>query len=467
MERLKNQAVERLKEELTADPPLHPPEEPADQGRLYAFFSFDLVNATAFKAANPGEWPLVIQKFYEFSQDQLCRKYLSAARRWKFVGDEVLFYMRLRSREDLRQLLEKTNLALQATIKFLHELSPDTKTLLSVKACVWCAHVEELPPGPLSGAEARPRNIVVRNPLEGASGYQIDFLGPDIDIGFRISRYSAARRLVIGSDLAYLLYRDRGEQKGDVERGLRIVDFQRLKGVWDNRHHPIVWYEPSWDGIEDSFPYDAPFNDAIAARILEGQIQSVERLEKVYDDLDDRKRVDDLWSELPATSDPSWSEDEVAADLYLHALEVHCVAVCIRPDGQVLIAKRLEQKERLAGAWEFGCGQLQYGETFPEAISRSYQSDFNARLDFGPDPITVRIYDIDAETRIPGVIVVAEIVNPEEVVANKHQEIQWIAGTDDDRRRLDPTVPDFWTTFDVARERWREWREGGAAAAAS
>src|ERR1700677_4339458 len=70
------------------------------QPGVYLFFSFDLVNSTQFKASQPKEWPVVVTRFYELITAELITR-LSSAIIWKFVGDEVLFFKQIISRQDL------------------------------------------------------------------------------------------------------------------------------------------------------------------------------------------------------------------------------------------------------------------------------------------------------------------------------------------------------------------------------
>jgi hypothetical protein len=79
-----------------------------------------------------------------------------------------------------------------------------------------------------------------------------DFLGPEIDAGFRISKFALRRRLVVSAELSCLLFRERAAYTG-IEKQLKIVSFQILKGVWTGRHYPIVWYERDWPNIAKTF----------------------------------------------------------------------------------------------------------------------------------------------------------------------------------------------------------------------
>lgn len=69
--------------------------------------------------------------------------------------------------------------------------------------------------------------------------YSVDpreFLGKDIDAGFRLKEYPQDRRLCISIELAYFLVH------GGKRNNLHIMNYTRLKGVWNRDLYPIIWY---------------------------------------------------------------------------------------------------------------------------------------------------------------------------------------------------------------------------------
>lgn len=399
---------------------------------LYLFFSFDLVNSTQFKAAKPDAWPVVVTRFYELVTSELSTR-LTSAILWKYVGDEVLFYKRVTDRKDLHKALPATYDALHATIELLHKLYPETRELLSIKAAVWVAVAEFIQPADIAGAKLTGRNIIV--PIDRSpTTRNRDFLGPDIDAGFRISRFALRRRLVVSAHLAWLLYYERVECSG-IEAQLRIVGFESLKGVWEGRHYPIIWYEKDWIRVADSFLYDEHINSEMVRRI-KGWSDSDGKLgliEKIFSDLGKEAEVQSFLGALQAAV-PSTEDDLVEIEIPREKYsEVHCVAVCFSPNGKVLVAKRPGSKKRFPNAFEFGCGQLKLGDTFGDCLRRAYRDDFGITLkvDDCPVPIGTFLIDDKEEHRsIPGIIFVAEVDDPENVAKSfsreKHSEIDWL-----------------------------------------
>lgn len=405
----------------------------APRSTFYVFFSFDLVNSTLFKTLNPKSWPLVTQKFYEFVEDALGKR-LSGVRLWKYVGDELLLYRRIGQVEQIRECLPVAYEVLTRTIGELHRLAPEARTVLSVKATVWCAKLCELPSSdfhvlqPNADAAAY-RNILVRQPTSGNGG-QLDFLGPEIDAGFRIAKFAPRKRIVISAELAYLLYRDRA-YNDVIEGQVRIVAYEQLRGVWGNRHYPIIWYEPDWNAVPSSFGYDERFQSETVRRLIDqGPLGELCDIAKVFTDLDRSGEADELWGFVRGLSDDfDAAEIPAAPSLLDRAKEVHCVAVCFRADGMVLVAQRRGSKRRFPHYWEFGCGQLASYETFVDCLRRAYEDDFGAKLSIAEEPTPFRTYlidDRDENRRVPGIIFIAEIENPEAIKPHNHDTIAWI-----------------------------------------
>jgi 8-oxo-dGTP pyrophosphatase MutT (NUDIX family) len=364
---------------------------------------------------------------------------------------------------------------MQNTASRLWSLFPDTKTVLAVKATVWCAKVFEPPPADLhatlqSTASAdRPvyPNIIVRA-LDDAGRGQRDFLGPDIDTGFRIAKYALRQRMVVSADLAYLLYRDRADY-GGIEASLKIVSFEQLKGVWGNRHYPIFWYELDWDSIARTFAYDEHYQHDVVRRLQKaGPLAGLGEIVKIFEDINHINSAEDLWAFVRSLNEVDADEIAEAPGAALSgAKEVHCVAVCFREDGHALIARRPTGKRIHPGAWEFGCGQLEPFETFADCLRRAYREDFRVDLDIPDNPVPVSTYVIRQERSArSGIIFVAGVRNSSELRAQKHTEVQWVDPRNPSIDAGDACVPDLIDTLKLAADLWDEVERGRTPAAA-
>ena len=77
-------------------------------------------------------------------------------------------------------------------------------------------------------------NLLERYKLREGYGL-IEFLGNDIDAGFRIKKETENRRMVISFELAYILAKDT-----DYLKNIHIITYKTLRGIWQNRLYPIT-----------------------------------------------------------------------------------------------------------------------------------------------------------------------------------------------------------------------------------
>jgi hypothetical protein len=288
-----------------------------------------------------------------------------------------------------------------------------------------------------SPSNGEPVNIMIQ--VRGVEQTIVDFLGPDIDAGFRIAQHADKRKLTIAANLAetLLLY---SPQKS-IE-GLRIVGYRELKGVWNGRPYPIIWFYSDWSKIGDTFYYDDRDKSDIFRDVLDGKTEAVSVLDKIYTDLNRGEEINAIAHAIKET--PPEEDNVVSAEINpVKLAEVHCAAVCFRPDGCILIARRPTTKRKF---FEFGCGQVRLGQDFHDAIREGYKEDFSAELDFiSKNP--VNSYVIYGDRKVPGLLFYAELKNPDEVERNflksKHTEVRWLVPADVGTLDESEVVPDF------------------------
>ena len=206
--------------------------------KLRLFASADLVGSTAFKAtqsASPTpDWPATFREFFRDFPAFLETRYaaLSAAHRrceqflkpWKFLGDEILFVVELKGwHEALTHVA-----ALRSAISEFPKIGwAAKKPALKLKAVAWLAGV------PVTNTELS---------ISSGTSESLDFIGPSIDLGFRIAKFAEPRKLVLSADLALLLLDAIDDL--EVDRSaykLGFVGREILKGVIGNEPYPILW----------------------------------------------------------------------------------------------------------------------------------------------------------------------------------------------------------------------------------
>lgn len=211
------------------------------------FFSFDIVNSTRYKTMTRN-WPLVIGALLDLVKKQVYLiETLSASYLWRIIGDEVVFVLLVRDEENITQAVkaifevtQRVSISLKSG-KFFDVLSEKglqqqeidilkSQNMLSVKAAAWLAVVSDALRSPYD-------NIVIARRLnESDRQHTREYLGQDVDTGFRIKHHTQDRRLALSFELAYLL-----KEKSRREH-LHIMDYVRLKGVWNEALYPVIWY---------------------------------------------------------------------------------------------------------------------------------------------------------------------------------------------------------------------------------
>ena len=261
---------------------------------LYVFFSFDLVDSTLYKNNQKEIWPTVFSHFYTLVRKGMKQKF-RGINVWKYIGDEVLFFKELNSKEDLFDVIPGSQEVLTSTLKHLNDVYKENLKPLSLKGTIWCAPVTEA-----RGVELRipqdekPRNFSIDNVYEDfdtpyeKSTSRKDFIGPDIDIGFRISKYAEKEKVVASADLAYMVLKSKppvGIDKNRLTENLKIVSYEDLKGIWNDRYYPIIWYYKDWKNIKESFAYDDRFKSEIIDNVYLNQFDDIKYLLKIFKQL--------------------------------------------------------------------------------------------------------------------------------------------------------------------------------------
>ncbi|MYL39055.1 NUDIX domain-containing protein [Halobacillus litoralis] len=412
---------------------------------LYIFWSFDLVNSTLYKDKHPSEWPKVFQHFYSISQKEVADSF-PKSRVWKYIGDEILFYCKINNKEELYNIPHQTLKIIRSVSTTVKNTFPNSKGILDLKGTLWTAVVSHIPSHSLKDSPGKivapsgdiESNIVFSYKL--LDSMYFDFLGPDIDLGFRIASYSEKGKLVISADLAYILYKNRVniEDKNpemNIEKYVKIVDYVSLKGIWKGRKYPIIWFYDNWGLKENMFEYDEHFESSTINKIISNDfvLPGVERLHKMFMDLDLIERVNRMHDMINEASPPGTSDSEQHLIPEEKKAEVHCAAICFSPDGKVLVGKRPADK-KLGGLWEFGCGQIKLDQSFTTCLIESYKEDFGADISViskNNNPIPVATYDFSKDDRtIPGILFAGIIDNTDDIQQkfnkNKHSEIKFI-----------------------------------------
>lgn len=229
--------------------------------RLRLFMSVDLVGSTAFmvfhaehvgkNTPNPA-WVQEMSRFYRGFPDDVQRAFDNleqpdnwpsdcGPKLWKTVGDEIIFCCRVLSLDHLALCVSAFVKALDKYGTYLDERPGQPS--LDLKGYAWVAAfpfpnvtVRVNNAGPASDEDLPDETTEAEADKEPS---RFDFLGKDIDAGFRMGRNCSAESFALSIDLSLLLasYGDRAPLTG-----LRYSyeGRQVLKGVLNERPYPII-----------------------------------------------------------------------------------------------------------------------------------------------------------------------------------------------------------------------------------
>jgi hypothetical protein len=247
---------------------------------VYFFLSLDLVGSTRLKVSEEGKdgrWAAHYQFFYESCQT-LVGSVIPGAKLWKFLGDEVLFYVRIQKPMDIRNAVKS---AYASLIQIAGLIQSRTGDAASAKGTAWLAPIRSY--DSLTKADAvffddlAEKLRAEDREISGAVRGQRDFLGPNIDAGFRLAQYTRREQLLLAPGLAYYLL-----DSGLDSSRLSVLDAVQLKGVAAGMPLPIVWYsEKDFEFAKDWFHYDERYGDELVRKLCNGEAESGDYLRVV------------------------------------------------------------------------------------------------------------------------------------------------------------------------------------------
>ena len=448
------------------------------------FFSFDIVNSSLYKDTNYLGWQSVLTTLLTDIQKNVAKE-IPEAQLWRVLGDEIIFFVTIRNEEEIYSaidaiydILVMSNIKLRNE-KFFENIGEEfsdkeidwmkKSNILAVQSAAWLAII-------LNGDNSlfSPYDSIFKKYRISDSQQINEFLGQDIDTGFRIKKETQDRRLIVSVELAKIL-----SDKTEYLSRLNIITYKSLKGVWQNRLYPIIWYHDSKvSGVsfEDSFYYDETTYSQLSKEYFlnrekdEGDLTSymfldVHRaLEKIIKD----QKLDGKLKKIHQVINDTENDVRVVENEFDNKLlEFHCAAVCCDINNKrVLIAKRINRKF-YSGLWEFGCAKASIDKNLCDSVKEDYKNDFGIDIDIICDgerkdiePKPIALYQVDKVDKLQkGVIVVAKIIqNTDKIddvirVRGKHEKYRWIS--EEEVEKFDePAINDFKDTLKKVFTMW-------------
>lgn len=162
------------------------------------FFSFDIVNSSLYKDTNYLGWQIVLTSLLTDIQKSVAKE-IPTAQLWRVLGDEIVFFVTIRNEEEVYStvdaifsILVVTNVKLKNE-KFFENLDGDfsekeigwmkKSNILAVQSAAWLAIIFNG-----NNSSFRPFDNIFKK-YRISDGQQInEFLGQDIDTGFRLKK---------------------------------------------------------------------------------------------------------------------------------------------------------------------------------------------------------------------------------------------------------------------------------------
>ena len=365
---------------------------------VYIFVSFDLVNSTKIKYQYP-DWLELIKLLISASNSDW-----EGLNFWKYNGDELLFYAKVVSLNQIATLL-------YATYKKANSLNDELKRivwndgnsnyiedLLGIKTSIWLAGISD-------------SKNALNFKLDNIDS--VDFAGVNIDEGFRLSKCVIQNKFIVDPKIVFLLcmladelqdekYKSYTNEQLDfirtkkqrrtledifalflykqsdkysevppeikalittVANNFRFVKYEKCKGVWGERNYPIIWYSDNWEKTIASIKYDEEYlGKKVDDELINNNYKEIspskfatsitlQYLRKIYSDVTFFKQAID--NVLIKSNFSSYSKAMLDIQIDSRTYLYYSI-VCVKRDtGGVLSFLRSESRGHLPNTWDF------------------------------------------------------------------------------------------------------------------
>lgn len=382
------------------------------------FISFDLVNCTMFKSTHKGMWASGVSKILEHIIQIFSKSKINGYRFWKIIGDEVVYTINIQYIRDIDDILAEIYSAvvnINKKIRTAEIGDSETAKYLSTKATVWMADI--------SPANLRADNFYTEYQIN-ENVLHSEYLGTDIDTGFRIAKYTQSDRVVVSFEIAALFLKEETLKKEFYK--INFVAFRILKGIWRGRRYPIFMYHGDEAvSFKDSIVYKPEEEDNILNEYLE---QAPERvIEAPYKSFEEKLvsdfcKEDILNLEVVQLVNIINAQDGELPALPLPRKIVHYTAICYTVVDGVVKFMLVEDEN---GNMGFGGDIMNHNLQYIETIGLYYEEKFGYEIIFenderyhDPIPLILDTYHVDNSIR--GTVFLAKLkLENEEVVLLK------------------------------------------------
>lgn len=196
---------------------------PFPDRKVILFLSVDIIGSTEYKNKNSSQlqWLRFFTDFYKqfpiyfLKNIELISSEFKIQKPtiWKSLGDELIFEVEIKNHKEAQILVAAFSKSV---------FSYDIIKEMTLKGSAWIAGF------PVINAEAFSDGIT--------SPQAKDYIGPQIDIGFRLSKFASNLKFIISVELLVLL-----TKTTSTLFNFYLDSPETLKGVLGNKPYPIIW----------------------------------------------------------------------------------------------------------------------------------------------------------------------------------------------------------------------------------
>lgn len=352
--------------------------------QLMLFLSYDITDSTEQKIKHPESWPQII--------DVLVNTKFQHMSYWKFNGDEILYKRNINSLEFVCGIIEQS-------YQHLEKLNAEMKKYvddISVKATIWLA---------LSENDAKNYKYNFSFKLED----ELDFVGRNIDEGFRLTKCSSMHKMAIDPKIVYILldayeflktpsyrcasnhfYDSKKDCDVDVFRKrlhdtvykLHLIGYVKCKGIWGNNPYPVYWY---YDETKNA---EIQYNEYLGDEHL--WQKNIHRISDANDVMNEHRNLQEILVQMNVMEEI----EEIYKLLVMQGkvqisaaskANLYYMVACVNPKtNKVLIARRSGKRKHLKKVWDFGNVKYQ-NINMKDTIVKEYKNTFGIDIELALD----------------------------------------------------------------------------------
>lgn len=429
-----------------------------EEGGFFLFFSFDLSDSTIFKTEHPDLWASVFSCFYNQilkrltaenfkTQDGENSNSVCVGKLWKFIGDEVLIYIEIGKLKQLYSQIISINNILKNLMNDIAEnvvkdiceekeerLKEDIREIilstLGIKVAAWVAECYR------NNNNFNCSNIIYSPPETAANGNYVDFLGRDIDEGFRLAKYAVKNKIIVSPLLAWMIWKKAQEDEDNkkiIDLNFKITAFIPMKGVWWGRKVPVIMFNQQFMQLVNILEYDELELDTFAnvkkvgyKEFVNDERFEVKRIDRILENVHRKKEAEQIYKKLSRVS--SKTDVEIPSKMILNKQELHLACMIFDKKERILIHKDSDR------GYEFGCIEKILATNrgnWKECCEQGYMKKYGIKIKVDRCPIPIATYLYDRKNAL-GLIIMAEYDGEDEDIKE-----DWFIKSEEDIMKID------------------------------